>query len=170
MTLHKTSQRLFELRTHRPGDMGLITYRHGLLYNKEPYGWGPRFEALVARITADFIDNYKPEKERCWIAENNGEFLGCVMLVQDPEIPEVGKLRLLLVEEASRGMGLGTNLIQECIKFAREAKYKSVILWTQSILEGARRLYKQAGFNLVESEEHESFGHHLTGEMWRLNL
>lgn len=150
--------------------MGLITYRHAVIYGSKPYHWGHRFEARVGRITADFIENFKPENERCWIAERNGEFLGCIMIVQDTENKNVAKLRLLLVEEAARGMGVATRLIKECIDFAREAGYEAIVLWTQSILEGARRLYKQAGFQLVESEEHASFGHPLVGEKWRLDL
>jgi GNAT superfamily N-acetyltransferase len=150
--------------------MGLITQRHAIIYSIEPYNWDQRFEALVARITADFIDNYNPAKEQCWIAEKTGNFLGCVMLVQDPDNKDFAKLRLLLVEEEARGMGVATRLISECIQFAREAGYQSVVLWTQSILEGARRLYTRAGFSLIEWEEHESFGHVLIGEKWRLDL
>lgn len=160
----------FQLRNHGPGDMGLIIHHHGVVYSAEPYRWNQTFESLVARITADFIDNFDPKKERCWIAERDGDFLGCIMLVQDPNDKQVAKIRLLLVKEEARGMGLATQLIQECIKFAREANYTSISLWTQSILEGARRLYKRAGFELAGSEEHESFGHHLVGEYWKMVL
>lgn len=150
--------------------MGLITSRHGGIYCNAPFGWDQSFEALIGRITADFIDSYKPEKERCWIAEKDDAFIGCIMLVEDKENPEVAKLRLLLVEEAARGMGVASKLIKECIDFASSAQYKTITLWTQSILEGARRLYKQAGFRLVDSQPHESFGQQLVGETWNLDL
>ncbi|KAM5341198.1 hypothetical protein ACJ41O_015307 [Fusarium nematophilum] len=158
------------LRTHRPGDMGLITSRHGVIYCGSEYGFDQRFEALIARITADFIDNFDPKLERCWIAERGGEFLGCIMLIRDPQHENAAKLRLLLVEENARGLGVGTRLIQQCIDFSREAGYSCINLWTQSMLEGARRLYKRAGFKLVKTEDHESWGAKLTGEMWQLKL
>ncbi|UPK94730.1 hypothetical protein LCI18_005665 [Fusarium solani-melongenae] len=165
-SLHPSSQVI--IRTHRPGDMGLITHRHGILYSKE-YGFDQRFEALVARITADFIDNLQPNLERCWIAEKDDEFLGCIMLVHDKQ-PGVAKLRLLLVEEKARGLGVGSSLIQQCITFAKEAGYTRINLWTQSMLEGARRLYAKAGFKLVEKEDHDSWGVKMTGEMWQMDL
>jgi GNAT superfamily N-acetyltransferase len=140
------------------------------LYDNE-YQWGSRFEALVARITADFIDNYDPHKERCWIAErDDGSFMGCVMLVKDPDSQDAAKLRLLLVEPEARGMGVGSKLIQQCVSFAQQVGYKRVVLWTQSTLTPARRLYSAAGFKLIHQEEHATFGVKLTAEVWELHL
>ncbi|KAH7179076.1 acyl-CoA N-acyltransferase [Fusarium flagelliforme] len=158
----------FTLRTHQPGDMGYITYRHGKVYAKE-YNFNSRFESLVSRITADFLDNFNPDLERCWIAEKDGQFLGSIMLVQEKK-PKTAKLRLLLVEESARGLGVGTALIQACIDFAREAGYESVGLWTQSMLVGARRLYKKAGFELVKTEPQCDWGVDAVGEFWSMNL
>lgn len=167
MTYDK-STRAFTLRTHQPGDMGYITHRHGTIYAKE-YNFDYRFESLILRITADFLDNFNPNLERCWIAEKDGEFLGSIMLVQDVK-PKTAKLRLLLVEESARGLGVGTALIQACIDFAREVGYESVDLWTQSILEGARRLYKKAGFERIETQPHRDWGVDLVGEFWSMKL
>lgn len=158
----------FALRTHRPGDMGYITHRHGACYAKE-YGFNMGFEALVARITADFIDNFDLSLDRCWIAEKNGQFLGCIMLVHDQK-PDTAKLRLLFVEDNARGLGVGTKLIDACINFARGAGYACINLWTQSNLEGARRLYSKAGFRLIKTEAHNSWGAELSGEFWQLRL
>jgi len=157
----------FFIRMHQPGDMGWVTHRHGVLYYEE-YGWDERFEALVAQITVDFINNYNPKKERCFIAEMNGEIVGSVFIVQSSET--VAKLRLLLVEPSARGMGLGNKLVQECINFAKRAGYKKMILWTNSILVEARHIYEKAGFNIVATEKHQSFGHDLVGETWELNF
>lgn len=157
----------FFLRSHHPGDMGWVTHRHGVLYAQE-YGWDERFEALVAQIAADFINNYKPERERCIIAEMNSEIVGSVFVVQSSET--VAKLRLLLVEPKARGLGLGSRLVQECITFARRAGYQKLVLWTNSVLVEARRIYDKAGFKLVEHEEHHSFGKDLIGETWELTL
>lgn len=160
----------FELRTHRPGDMGLITHHHGIVYTSKPYEWDFSCESIAARVTADFIDNFKPQKERCWIAEKGSEFLGCILLIQDPDDDKIARIRLLLVREQARGMGIATLLIQACIDFAREAGYTSISLWTQSVLEGARRLYQRAGFEIVHTEEHNAFGQKMMGEKWRLIL
>jgi GNAT superfamily N-acetyltransferase len=157
----------FFLRSHQPGDMGWVTHRHGVLYAQE-YGWDERFEALVAQITSDFIINYKPERERCMLAEMNGEIVGSIFVVQSSEA--VAKLRLLLVEPKARGLGLGSRLVQECITFARRAGYKKLVLWTNSVLVEARHIYDKAGFKLVEQEEHHSFGKDLVGETWELVL
>lgn len=157
----------FYLRPHEPGDMGWVTHRHGVLYARE-YGWDERFEALVAQIVADFISNYRPERERCWIAEMNGEIVGSVFVVQGGETE--AKLRLLLVEPKARGLGLGTRLVQECIRFSRRAGYRKLILWTNSVLKEARHIYQKTGFTLVAREDHHSFGHDLTGETWELVL
>ncbi|KAJ5626193.1 acyl-CoA N-acyltransferase [Penicillium lagena] len=160
----------FTIRTNRPGDIGMITHRHGVLYNEE-FGWGERFEALVARISADFIDQFDPKLDRCWIAERDGKFLGCIMLVKDRTSEQiVAKLRLLLVEPCARGLGVGRSLVRQCTEFARDAEYSRIVLWTQSMLTSARRLYANEGYKRVASKEHESFGVKLVGELWELEL
>jgi DNA-binding MarR family transcriptional regulator/N-acetylglutamate synthase-like GNAT family acetyltransferase len=157
----------FFLRTHEPGDMGWVVHRHGLLYARE-YGWDERFEALVAQIVADFINNFDPVTERCWIAEMEGERVGCVFVVGAGD--KVAKIRLLLVEPRARGLGLGNRLVEECIRFARSRGYEKLVLWTNDVLEDARRIYERKGFALVEQEEHHSFGKDLVGQNWELTL
>lgn len=157
----------FILRSYEPGDMGWVTHLHGVLYAQE-YGWDEHFEALVAQIVADFINNYKPARERCWIAEMNGEIVGSVFVVQANETD--AKLRLLLVDPEARGMGLGTRLVEECIHFARRRGYKKLMLWTNSVLVEARHIYQKTGFQLVDQEAHHSFGQDLVGETWELYL
>ena len=155
------------LRAHRPGDIGWVVQRHGALYAAE-YGWDERFEALVAGIAANFINQLDPQRERCWIAEADGEPLGCVFLVQQTNA--TAKLRLLLVEPRARGLGLGRRLVRECIAFAREKGYRKLVLWTQANLAAARGIYKAEGFVLRSTEKHNSFGARLTGEYWELRL
>jgi GNAT superfamily N-acetyltransferase len=155
------------LRKHRPGDMGWVVQRHGELYWDE-FGYGERFEALVAGIVAGFIRSLDAKRERCWIAERNGRRLGAVFLVKKSATQ--AQLRLLLVEPAARGSGLGKRLVRACIRFAREAGYRKLVLWTQSELAAARGIYERAGFRLVRTEAHQSFGKPLKGEYWELKL
>jgi GNAT superfamily N-acetyltransferase len=165
----------FALRPHRCGDMGWVTSRHGTLYAQE-YGWNLHFEALVGQIASRFVEQFDPAREACWIAERDGAPVGSVFLVQArdeatgaPE-PGVAQLRLLLVEPAARGVGLGAALVGECERFARRSGYSMIRLWTQSILSAARGIYRKAGYRLVASEAHHSFGHDLVGEAWELRL
>ncbi len=156
------------LRSFGPGDMGWIVSRHGEVYARE-FGWDARFEAMVARIAAEFIENYNAKREGCWIAERAGHKLGSVCLVEKSR--DVAKLRLLLVEQKARGTGAGRTLVERCIEFAREKEYKKITLWTQSMLAAARGLYRATGFKLIESEKHDGFGTgRLTGETWELKL
>ena len=165
----------FILRPHRPGDMGWVTSRHGALYAQE-YGWDMRFEALVGHIASRFIEQFDAKRECCWIAEREGANVGSVFLVRardeatnKPE-PRVAQLRLLLVEPSARGLRLGQTLVAECERFARQAGYRTIRLWTNGILSAARGIYQKAGYRLVASEKHHSFGRDLVGETWELSL
>ncbi len=155
------------LRTHRAGDMGWVLSSHATRYLQE-YGWGAAFEALVAGIVAQFLREFDSARERCWIAEIDGAPVGSVFLVKGGD--DVAKLRLLLVEPQARGAGVGRLLVDECVRFAREARYRRITLWTQSILTGARAIYQRTGFRLVKEERHCSFGHDLVGETWERDL
>jgi DNA-binding MarR family transcriptional regulator/GNAT superfamily N-acetyltransferase len=155
------------LRPHRPGDMGWVVERHAALYFEQD-GWGGGFEALVAGITKDFLENFDPARERCWIAERDGERLGSVFVVK--QSASVAKLRLLLVEPQARGSGLGRRLVDQCIAFAREKGYRKMVLWTHAHLAAARNIYKTTGFKRVKREAHRTFGPRVIGEYWELNL
>jgi len=163
------------LRAHRPGDIGWVIARHGVLYADE-YGWDSSFEALVARIAADFIERFDARREACWIAERDGANVGSVFLVQARDeathavIDGVAQLRMLLVEPTARGLGLGERLADECQRFARRAGYRKIMLWTNSLLLAARGIYAKQGYVLVGSEAHHSFGHDLVGEIWERAL
>lgn len=156
------------LRPHRPGDMGWVVSVHGALYAQE-YGWDLSFEAMVADIVAQFIRQFDTQREHCWIADMDGEPVGSAFLVKG-DAANVAKLRLLIVDPKARGLGLGRRLVDECIAFARVKNYRQITLWTQSILVSARRIYQAAGFRLVESKPHTSWGATLVGETWRLDL
>jgi len=155
------------LRAHRPGDMGWVVQAHGRLYFEE-YGWDERFESLVAGIAKDFLDNLDPSRERCWIAEMDGEPVGSVFVVKQSRA--VAKLRLLIVDPKARGRGLGKRLVGECIAFARARGYRKLVLWTQSNLAAARAIYAKAGFERVKQQPHQEFGVKLVGEYWELTL
>jgi DNA-binding MarR family transcriptional regulator/ribosomal protein S18 acetylase RimI-like enzyme len=155
------------LRPHHVGDMGWIVHRQGLLYARE-YGWDERYEALAAEIVAKFIEHFDPRRERCWIAERHGEIVGSVFLVKKSRT--IAKLRLLYVEPSARGLGIGNRLVEECIRFARQAGYQKITLWTQNNLHAARRIYKTHGFRIGAIKRHHSFGHNLVAETWDLRL
>jgi DNA-binding MarR family transcriptional regulator/N-acetylglutamate synthase-like GNAT family acetyltransferase len=155
------------LRPPQPGDMGWVVHRHGAVYARE-YGYDAQFEALVAEIVARFVQRFNPARERCWIAERDGAVVGSVFLVA--RSATVAQLRLLLVEPQARGSGLGTRLVDECVRFARQAGYRKLMLWTQSELSAARRLYQAAGFRIVRKERNHSFGKVLVSETWELDL
>jgi GNAT superfamily N-acetyltransferase len=164
-----TSEPPYILRPPRAGDLGWIVQRHGELYARE-YGWNERFEALVARVVADYVRDYDASRERCWIAERDGANVGSVFVMKDAERPGVAKLRLLIVDPSARGLGIGARLVDECTRFARDAGYHTISLWTNSVLTSARRIYAAAGYTLVRTEVHDSFGRELTAETWEMPL
>jgi GNAT superfamily N-acetyltransferase len=153
--------------------MGWVIERHGALYSQE-FGWDEHFEALVAHIAADFIDQLEPERERCWIADRGGERLGCVFLVRDREQPAdaplTARLRLLLIDPPARGLGLGRMLVKQCTAFAREAGYTRIVLWTNSVLDAARHLYLEEGYRLIHEKPYSAFGKELVSQDWELLL
>jgi DNA-binding MarR family transcriptional regulator/GNAT superfamily N-acetyltransferase len=162
-----SSPRTVVLRGPRSGDFGWVVERHGALYAHE-YGWNESFESLVARIVAEYVEHAEPERQAAWIAEVDGQRMGCVFCMQKTH--DVAQLRLLLVEPTARGLGIGTRLVEECIDFARRAGYRHMMLWTNDVLDSARRIYEKAGFKLVEEEKHRSFGQDLVGQNWELAL
>lgn len=155
------------IRHNQAGDMGWVIQQHALVYHRE-YGWDKTFEAFVAEICAGFIKNYDAQKERCWIAEKDGQRVGSIFCVNAGD--GVAKLRMLIVTREARGLGLGSRLVEECIRFATQAGYHKLVLWTNDILVEARHIYVKYGFELVEEEKHHSFGQDLVGQNWELVL
>jgi len=155
-------------RADRPGDLGWVVMAHGELYDQQ-FGWNTDFEALVAKIVADYALGHDGSREAAWIAEADGDRVGCVFLMAG-DAPDTARLRILLVSPAARGLGIGTRLVEECLSFARGVGYRQILLWTNDVLVSARRIYQAAGFTLTEEEPHHSFGHDLVGQTWRLKL
>ena len=161
--------RSYSLRPHRPGDMGWVVARHGVLYGEE-YGWDAGIEALTAEIVSNFLKNFDPAREQCWIAEIDGEPVGSVFIVKEPKKDDVARLRLLIVDPKARGLGIGHRLVEECIRFSREAGYTKITLWTHAVLKAARVIYQQHGFKLVDKWVHDDFGKPEPAETWDLKL
>lgn len=157
----------FRLRRPKAGDMGWVVQRHGEIYAAE-YGWNWEFEGLVAGVVSQFVKNFDPKRERCWIAERNGKRIGAIFCFQ--KTATIAKLRMLFVDKEARGLGLGRRLVEECIAFARRAGYKKMTLWTESPLTSARRIYAAAGFRIVSREPVHSFGKRMFSEIWELDL
>jgi ribosomal protein S18 acetylase RimI-like enzyme len=157
----------FILREPRPGDVGWIVHRQAVLYFEE-YAWGAAFEALLCEISAKFLREFKLGRERCFIAEREGEIVGAVLVVE--KSADEAQLRLLYVEPRARGLGIGRKLVAECVKFSRDAGYRSLVLWTNDVLHAARHLYEEAGFTLVASEPNREFGKDLVAQTWRLEF
>jgi len=163
----ETKETPYLLRPPRPGDMGWVVHRHGAIYSQE-YGWDKGFEALVARIVADFMEHFDAQRERCWIAERDAEIVGSVFLVK--KSAKVAQLRLLLVEPNARGLGIGRRLVEECTSFAKAVGYRKITLWTNSVLHAARCIYRKSGYKLVRKEKYHDWGHDLVSETWELKL
>jgi DNA-binding MarR family transcriptional regulator/GNAT superfamily N-acetyltransferase len=159
----------YVLRLHRAGDMGWVVHRQAVLYAQE-YGWNWEYEALIARIVANFLEKLEPARERCWIAERDRAIVGSVFVVKHPERVGVARLRLLYVEPSARGLGIGGHLVRECTEFARQCGYHTLTLWTNSVLVSARKIYEAEGYRLVQEEAHRMFGHELVGQTWELAL
>jgi DNA-binding MarR family transcriptional regulator/ribosomal protein S18 acetylase RimI-like enzyme len=155
------------IRPHRPGDIGWIVHRHGVLYSRD-YGWNANFEGFVAEIAGKFAQSHDASREHCWIAERHGDIIGSVFLMRQDD--QVAKLRLLYVEPAARGLGVGRRLVEQCLHFARSTGYRRVVLWTNDGLTSARRIYEAAGFQLVAEEPHSMFGPPMVGQDWELGL
>ncbi|KRC73054.1 MarR family transcriptional regulator [Achromobacter sp. Root83] len=161
------TEKSYVLRDPYPGDLGYVIHRQALLYAQE-FGWNNEYEALVAEIVSKFVREFKPARERCWIAEKDGKVVGSVFIVEQDAA--TAKLRLLYVDPAARGLGIGSRLVDECLRFARQAGYARMVLWTNSVLTDARRIYDRAGFALVEEETHHSFGKDLVGQVFARDL
>ena len=159
----------YMLRPQRAGDMGWIVHRQAVLYAQE-YGWNWEYEALIARIVANFLEKFEPAREHCWIAERNGAIVGSVFLVRHPERAGVARLRLLYVEPIARGLGIGSRLVRECTEFAKRCGYHTLTLWTNSVLQSARRIYEAEGYRLVQEDAHRMFGKDLVGQTWEKDL
>jgi DNA-binding MarR family transcriptional regulator/GNAT superfamily N-acetyltransferase len=166
-TVPREVPRAYVLREPRPGELGWMVQANAALYAAE-YGWDTTYEALVARIVADYASGHDPQRERAWIAELDGTAAGCVLCVRRDG--DTAQLRILLVEPHARGLGIGARLVDECVRFARGAGYRTLTLWTNDVLVSARRIYEAGGFELVDEEPHHSFGHDLVGQTWRLDL
>lgn len=162
-------QEAWTLRPYRVGDMGIIAARQSILYD-EGYGWGSKLEAIILEIAARFLREFKPGREQCWVAERDGRILGSVFLVEEPGEPETARLRLLYVEPEARGLGIGQALVRECTRFACDAGYSWIVLWTHAVLESARRIYAAEGYQIIASEVQEEFGKPETSETWLLEL
>ena len=165
----RSAPRAIVVREPKPGDIGWAIAAHGELYAKQ-FGWNAEFEALVAKLFADFANAHDRKSERMWIAELDGERVGCVFVVRNSEDPTVAQLRCLLVDPKGRGLGIGTRLVDECVSFARAADYRAIMLWTNDVLISARRIYEGAGFKLDHEYPHHSFGHDLVAQVWRRDL
>lgn len=165
--LSDTTPAGYLLRDPLPGDMGLVVANQAMVYARE-YGWNAEYEALVAEIVARFIREFDRSRERCWIAEKDGRMVGSVFVVRQDDT--TAKLRLLYVDASARGLGIGRHLVDECLRFAKQAGYARMMLWTNSVLADARRIYEKAGFQLIEEEAHHSFGQDLVGQVWARDL